>query len=353
MRKLKVGIIGATGMVGQRFISILSSHPWFDVSVLAASSRSEGKTYKDAVSGRWNMETDIPENISSKKVLNIFDYEKICSQVDFVFCAVNLNEDDVRNLEYEYAKHECPVVSNNSAHRWTDDVPIIIPEINHEHIKIIEKQKKRIGTKRGFIVAKPNCSLQCFLPTIYPLKDIIESVYVSTYQAISGAGKTFNQFPEIIDNVIPYISGEEFKTDNEPLKILGTINGERIVNYNRIKIFSNCIRVPVSNGHLASVFVKFSKDISCDEIVNKWNEFNSLNLPSSPKQFIKYFFYFFRPQTKLDRDRDNGMGISVGRLSKCDDNHVKFVCLSHNTIRGAAGGAILCAELLHFHGYFD
>ena len=353
MRKLNVGIIGATGMVGQRFISILENHPWFNVSVIAASSRSEGKTYEEAVSGRWNMKSNIPKNISSKKLLNVFDYEKVSSQVDFVFCAVNMKEDDIKNLEYEYAKHECPVVSNNSAHRWTDDVPIIIPEINSEHIKIIDKQKKRIGTRRGFIVAKPNCSLQCFLPAIYPFKDVIELVFVSTYQAISGAGKTFEQFPEIVDNVIPYICGEELKTDNEPLKILGKIENNKIINANNIKIFSNCIRVPVSNGHLASVFMRFTKDISCDEIISKWNEFNTLNLPSSPKQFIKYFSENDRPQTKLDRGRDHGMGISVGRLSKCDDKQMKFVCLSHNTIRGAAGGAILCAELLHSNGYFD
>ena len=283
--------------------------------------------------------------------MNIFDYEKICSQVDFIFCAINMKEDDVRNLEYEYAKRECLVISNNSAHRWTDDVPIIIPEINHEHIKVIDSQKKRIGTKKGFIVAKPNCSLQCFLPAIYPLSNI-ESIYVSTYQAISGAGKTFDQFPEIIDNVIPYISGEEFKTNNEPLKILGTIENGKIVNAKFPKIISNCIRVPVSNGHLASVFVNFNEEISCDEIINKWENFNPLRLPSSPKQFIKYFHENDRPQTKLDRNRDNGMGISIGRLSKCDDKQIKFICISHNTIRGAAGGAVLCAELLHSRGYF-
>ena len=350
MEKLKVGIIGATGIVGQRFVSLLSNHPWFQISSLAASSKSEGKTYSEAVKGRWSMESEIPSEVSSKKIVNVQDYKKISSLVDFVFCAVNMKKEDLQNLEYNYAKNECPVISNNSAHRWTEDVPIVIPEINCDHINIINSQKKRLGTKKGFIVSKPNCSLQCFLPVIYPLPSV-ESVIVSTYQAISGAGKTFSQFPEIVDNIIPYIEGEEFKTDNEPLKILGHIEGDKIVNAKSPRIISNCVRVPVSNGHMASVFLQFKENISCEKIIELWETFNPLNLPSSPKKFINYFPDLNRPQVKLERDIYNGMGISVGHLSKYSDNEIKFVCVSNNTIRGAAGGAILCAELLYSRGY--
>lgn len=351
MSKLRVGIIGATGMVGQRFISLLQRHKWFKVEVVAASAKSEGKTYKEAVSGRWYMKSDIPDEVARKEVLSVFDFEKISSMVDFVFCAVNMPEDDLRKLEYSYAKCECPVVSNNSAHRWTEDVPIVIPEVNAHHIDIIESQKKRLGTKKGFIVAKPNCSLQCFLPLIAPLPEV-DFVCVSTYQAISGAGKVFSSFPEIEDNIIPYIKGEEFKTENEPLKVLGHIENGKIVNSTSPKIVSNCIRVPVSDGHTSSVFVRFKNEISCDEIVDIWQNFNPLSLPSSPKKFINYFEQNDRPQVRLDRNIENGMGISVGHLSKFSKNEVKFVSVSHNTIRGAAGGAILCAELLHSRGYF-
>lgn len=337
-------------MVGQRFVSLLQEHPWFKVEVVAASNRSEGKTYEEAVSERWYMNSSIPAEIANRKVLNVRDIKKISPMVDFVFCAVNMSEDDLRNLEYEYAKHECPVVSNNSAHRWTDDVPVIMPEINADHLGIIRLQRMRLGTKKGFIVAKPNCSLQCFLPLIAPLPEV-DFVYVSTYQAISGAGKTFSSFHEIIDNIIPYIKGEEFKTENEPLKILGSIENGKILNASSPKIVSNCIRVPISDGHTSSVFVRFKNKITSEGIIDIWKNFNPLSLPSSPKKFINYFEQSDRPQVKLNRNIENGMGISVGHLSNFSENEVKFVSVSHNTIRGAAGGAILCAELLHSRGY--
>ncbi len=351
MSKLRVGIIGATGMVGQRFVSLLQGHPWFKVEVLAASKKSEGKTYGEAVSGRWYMKSVVPVDLADKKILDVCDFKKISSMVDFVFCAVNMPDDDLRSLEYSYAKCECPVVSNNSAHRWTDDVPIIIPEINADHVGVVKSQRKRIGTKRGFIVAKPNCSLQCFLPLIAPLCGV-EFVAVSTYQAISGAGKVFSSFPEIDDNIIPYIKGEECKTENEPLKVLGHIENGKIISSSSPRIVSNCIRVPISDGHTSSVFVRFKNKVSCDEIIDKWKNFNPLSLPSSPRQFINYFEQDDRPQVKMDRNIENGMGISVGHLSKFSENELKFVSVSHNTIRGAAGGAILCAELLHSRGYF-
>lgn len=340
-------------MVGQRFVQILENHPWFEIEVLAASERSEGKTYEEAVAKKWSMESPIPKNLSSKMVMNsIKDCQKICSTVDFVFCAVNMNKNEIKNLEDTYARNECPVVSNNSAHRWTPDVPVVIPEVNADHIKIINSQKKRLKTKKGFVAAKPNCSLQCFLPAIYPLIRFgIDSVIVSTYQAISGAGKTFEQFPEIIDNVIPYIAGEEQKTETEPLKILGKVGKDEIINAYGPKIVANCIRVPVSNGHLASIFVEFKNDVYTDAIIKTWEDFNPLNLPNSPKKLLNYFYDNDRPQVKLDRNIENGMGISIGRLDKYSNNKVKFVCISHNTVRGAAGGAILFAELLYKNGY--
>ncbi|MBR0183837.1 MAG: aspartate-semialdehyde dehydrogenase [Clostridia bacterium] len=353
MKKLKVGIIGATGMVGQRFVQILENHPWFEVKALAASSRSKGKRYIDAVKEKWCMTTEIPKKFENLILMDSSsDCEKICSMVDFIFCAVNIKKEDVINLENMYAKNECPVISNNSAHRWTLDVPLVIPEVNPEHINVIEIQKKRLNTKKGFIAVKPNCSLQCFLPVLYPIKKFgIKSIIVSTYQAISGAGKTFENFPEIVDNVIPYIDGEEQKTELEPLKILGKVGKNSILNAETPKIISNCIRVPISNGHLASVFAEFENDVSTDEIINIWENFNPINLPSSPKKLIKYFYENNRPQIKLDRNRDNGMGFNVGRLTKYDKNKIKFVCSSHNTIRGAAGGAILLAELLYKEKY--
>lgn len=351
MRKLKVGIIGATGMVGQRFIQLLENHPWFEVEILAASSRSKGKSYEESV--KWKMDSKIPENIKSKIIMDsVDDCEKICSLVDFVFCAVNMEKEQLQKLEYSYAKNECPVVSNNSAHRWTPDVPVLIPEVNPEHIKVIDYQRKRLGTKKGFVSAKPNCSIQCFVPPLFPLlKFGVESVIISTYQAISGAGKTFSEFPEINDNVIPYISGEDEKTETEPLKILGSLGPEGIIPNDSIRIISSCVRVPVSDGHLASVFVKFKNEVNEEEILDIWNNFNPLTLPSSPKQLIKYFYENDRPQVKLDRDRDNGMGFNVGRLKKISKNEIKFICMSHNTIRGAAGGAILFSELLYERGY--
>ena len=353
MKKLKVGIIGATGMVGQRFIQILENHPWFEIKILAASKNSKNKTYIEAVKKKWCLKTEIPKKLENLILMDsVDDCKKICSLVDFIFCAVNIEKKDVINLENMYAQNECPVISNNSAHRWTPDVPLIIPEINPEHAKIIEIQKKRLKTKKGFIAVKPNCSLQCFLPVLFPIRKFgIKSVIISTYQAISGAGKIFENFPEIIDNIIPYIDGEEQKTELEPLKILGKINNNIIINADKPKIISNCIRVPVSNGHLASVFVEFENEIFTDEIINIWENFNPISLPSSPENLIKYFYENNRPQVKLDRNRDNGMGFNVGRLIKYDKNKIKFICSSHNTIRGAAGGAVLLAELLYKQKY--
>ena len=353
MKKLKVGIIGATGMVGQRFVQLLENHPWFEIKALAASEKSKGKTYKEAVRNRWKMNTPIPEFLENEILLGcVSDCKKICQSVDFVFCALNMEKNELKELEYTYAKNDCPVISNNSAHRWTEDVPILIPEINPEHIKIIDIQRKRLKTKKGFIATKPNCSLQCFLPAIFPLMKFgIKSVIVSTYQAISGSGKTFAEFPEIEDNIIPYISGEEEKTENEPFKILGYLDDDKIVTCKKFDITSSCVRVPVSDGHLASVFVEFEKEVSENEIIDIWENFNPIKLPSSPKKLIKYFSKSDRPQTRLDRNRDNGMGFNIGRLQKYEKNKIKFICMSHNTIRGAAGGAILFSELLYDKGY--
>ncbi len=360
MKKVyNVGIIGATGMVGQRFITLLENHPFFKVKVLAASSNSKGLKYSDAVEGRWKMKGEIPSSVKDLVVLDAMgDANLIASTVDFVFCAVNMAKEDIKNLEYKYAKLECPVVSNNSAHRSTEDVPMIIPEINASHIGIINSQKKRLGTKRGFIAVKSNCSLQSYVPLLAPLRCFgIEEVFCSTYQAISGAGKTFDTFPEIVDNCIPFIKGEEEKSEKEPLKIFGTIENDKIVDANDIKISAQCVRVAVSDGHLATVFVKFKNKPTKEEIIDKWENYKTaidgLDLPSAPSKFITYFKEDDRPQSKLDRDLYNGMGISVGRLREDNIFDYKFVGLSHNTIRGAAGGAILLAELLAKKGYLD
>ncbi len=360
MKKYNVGIIGATGMVGQRFATLLENHPWFNVKVLAASGRSAGKTYEEAVGNRWAMKTAMPESMKNMIIKNAEeDIEEIANAVDFVFCAVNMKKDEIKALEEAYAKHECPVVSNNSAHRGTKDVPMVVPEINSDHIEVIEAQRKRLGTKRGFIAVKSNCSLQSYVPAIYPLdKDFdVEDVLVCTYQAISGAGKTFETFPEIVDNVIPFIGGEEEKSEQEPLKIWGKIENGEIVNAVKPHFTAQCLRVPVSDGHMAAVFVRFNKKPTKEQILAKWQEFKGaaqeLMLPSAPKQFLHYFEEDNMPQTKLQRDLEGGMAVSIGRLREDTQYDYKFVCLSHNTLRGAAGGAVLLAELLCAKGYFD
>ena len=359
MKNYKVGIIGATGMVGQRFALLLADHPWFDVKVLAASPRSKGKKYVEAVDGRWAMTQPIPEKLKDMVVLSATDdIEEITSQVDFVFCAVDMKKDEIRALEEEYAKHECPVISNNSAHRGTEDVPMIVPEINPEHAEVIEAQRKRLGTKKGFIAVKSNCSLQSYVPALFPLSKFgIKKALVCTYQAISGAGKTFDRWPEIVDNVIPYIGGEEEKSEQEPLKIWGKVENGKIVNAASPEFTAQCIRVPVSDGHLAAVFVSFENKPSKEEILNIWKEFSgepqSLELPHAPKQFLHYFEENDMPQTKLCRDIEGGMAVSIGRLREDSQYDYKFVCVSHNTLRGAAGGAVLMAELLCAKGYMD
>ena len=359
MKKYNVAVIGATGMVGQRFCLLLENHPWFNVVALAASPSSAGKKYRDAVAGRWAMPSPVPEKFADMTVLDAeADLGKIASAADFVFCAVNMKKDEIKALEERYAKAEVPVISNNSAHRFTPDVPMIIPEINPDHAEIIGAQKKRLGTKRGFIAVKSNCSLQSYVPALHPLRKYgIKAVAVSTYQAISGAGKTFDRMPEIIDNVIPYIGGEEEKSEREPLKIWGHIEGGEIVCTDTPKITAQCLRVPVSDGHTAAVFVSFEKKPAKEEILRAWAEFSGepqkLALPSAPKQFLHYFEEENRPQAKLDRNLENGMAVSVGRLREDILFDYKFVCLSHNTLRGAAGGAVLMAELLAAKGYFD
>lgn len=360
MKKYNVGIIGATGMVGQRFSLLLANHPWFNVTALAASASSAGKTFETAVSGRWAMTEEIPQNL---KDMVIFDAEKdideIVSKVDFVFCAVNMKKDEIKALEEKYAKKECPVISNNSAHRFTADVPMIIPEINPRHADVIEAQKKRLGTKKGFIAVKSNCSLQSYVPALYPLDEKfgIDKVLVCTYQAISGAGKTFDRWPEIVDNVIPYIGGEEEKSEKEPLKIWGEVEDGEIKLADSPKFTAQCIRVPVSDGHLAAVYVTFKNKPAKDEILDIWKNFagepQSLELPNAPKQFLNYYTEDDMPQTKLCRTLENGMAVSVGRLREDTQYDYKFVCVSHNTLRGAAGGAVLLAELLCAKGYMD
>ncbi len=359
MKKYNVGVIGATGMVGQRFMTLLDNHPWFDVKVLAASPRSAGKKYSDAVGAKWCMDVEIPEAMKDIVVMDATaDIEKIASQVDFVFCAVDMKKDEIKALEEAYAKAECPVISNNSAHRHTPDVPMIVPELNADHAKIIPAQRKRLGTKRGFIAVKSNCSLQSYVPALYPLSKFgIKDVLVCTYQAISGAGKTFQTWPEMIDNVIPFIGGEEEKSEKEPLKIWGKVEGDEIVPATSPNFTAQCIRVPVSNGHMGAVFVRFENKPSKEEILNIWKEFagraQELDLPHAPKQFLHYFEEDNMPQTKLQRNLEGGMAISVGRLREDTQYDYKFVCLSHNTLRGAAGGAVLMAELLCAEGYMD
>ena len=350
-QKLRVGILGATGMVGQRFISLLENHPWFEVVTLAASPRSAGKTYEEAVGGRWKMDTPMPEAVKKLVVMNVNDVEHVASTVDFVFSAVDMSKDEIKAIEEAYAKTETPVVSNNSAHRWTPDVPMVVPEINPEHFDVIEFQKKRLGTKRGFIAVKPNCSIQSYAPVLTAWKEFEPyEVVATTYQAISGAGKTFKDWPEMEGNIIPFIGGEEEKSEQEPLRIWGKIENGVIVKATEPKITCQCIRVPVLNGHTAAVFVKFRKKPTKEQLIEKLENFKGLpqelNLPSAPKQFIRYMTEDNRPQVTLDVNYENGMGIHVGRLREDSIYDWKFVGLSHNTVRGAAGGAVLCAETL-------
>ncbi|SMC84473.1 aspartate-semialdehyde dehydrogenase [Papillibacter cinnamivorans] len=357
MEKLKVGIVGATGMVGQRFVTLMDGHPWFDLKVVAASGRSSGKTYREAVEARWAMSVPIPacaENLMVKNAVE--DAERIAEEVDFIFSAVDMKKEEIRALEERYAKLECPVVSNNSAHRFTPDVPMVIPEINPEHLDVIGALRKRLGVKRGLIAVKSNCSLQSYVPAIHPLRAFSpEKLLVCTYQAISGAGKTFATWPEMVDNVIPYIGGEEEKSEREPMKIWGTVKDGVIVPAASPAITAQCLRVAASDGHMAACFATFAKKPPIDEILSVWKEFKGrpqeLSLPTAPKQFIHYFEEESRPQTRLDRDLEKGMAISVGRLRPDTQYDIKFVSLSHNTLRGAAGGAVLLAELLCAEGY--
>ena len=359
MKQYHVAVIGATGMVGQRFVSLLQNHPWFQVTTLAASSHSAGKTYEQAVGSRWMMSTPIPEQVRSIVVKDaVADAEEIARSVDFAFCAVDMKKEEIRALEERYSKLECPIMSNNSAHRFTPDVPMMIPEINDDHAEIIAAQRKRLGTKRGFIAVKSNCSLQSYVPALHPLRSFgITKVLACTYQAISGAGKNFETWPEMVDNVIPFIGGEEEKSEREPLKIWGTLTDTEIVPATAPSITTQCIRVPVTDGHLAAVFVSFEKKPTIEEIKNAWQSYAGYpqqhQLPSAPAQFLTYFEEENRPQTKLDRDLEKGMGVSIGRLREDSQYDYKFVCLSHNTVRGAAGGAVLMAETLASKGYLD
>ncbi len=356
MSKLRVGILGATGMVGQRFISLLDNHPWFEVTTVAASPRSAGKTYEEAVGSRWKMTTPMPEAVKNLVVLNVNEVDKVASQVDFVFSAVDMTKDEIKAIEEAYAKTETPVVSNNSAHRWTPDVPMVVPELNPEHLDVIADQKKRLGTEKGFIVVKPNCSIQSYTPMLHALKEFEPQVVVATtYQAISGAGKTFAEWPEMVDNVIPYIGGEEEKSEQEPLRIWGKVEDGVIKKAEGPVITCQCIRVPVTDGHTAAVFVSFKTKPTKEQILKAWKEFKGLpqelKLPSAPEQFITYFEEDNRPQAKLDRDTEKGMGVFAGRLREDTVYDYKFVGLSHNTKRGAAGGAVLIAELLYAQKY--
>ena len=356
MEKLKVGIIGATGMVGQRFITLLHDHPYFEIKMLIAGPRSAGKTYAEAVEGRWKMKTECPRDILDMTVVSSEEVEYVANNVDFVFCAVNMPKADTLALEERYARADVPVVSNNSANRWTPDVPMVIPEINHAHLEVIAAQRERFGTKRGFIAVKPNCSIQSYVGALTPLmKYGIKEVVATTYQAISGAGKTFNEWPEMIDNVIPYIGGEEEKSEREPLRVWGTVENGKIVPAAAPLITTQCIRVPVTDGHMAAVFVKFENKPTKEEILADWESFvgraQELELPSAPEKFLTYFEEDNRPQTKLDRDIYGGMGVTIGRLREDTLFDYKFVGLSHNTLRGAAGGAVLIAELLYKEGY--
>ena len=355
-QKLKVGILGATGMVGQRFISLLENHPWFEVTTVAASPRSAGRTYEEAVGGRWKMTTPMPEAVKNLVVLNVNEVEKVAAEVDFVFSAVDMTKDEIKAIEDAYAKTETPVVSNNSAHRWTPDVPMVVPEINPEHFDVIEFQKKRLGTTRGFVAVKPNCSIQSYAPVLTAWKEFEPyEVVATTYQAISGAGKTFKDWPEMEGNIIPFIGGEEEKSEQEPLRLWGKIEDGVIKKADNMVITTQCVRVPVLNGHTAAVFVKFKKQPTKEQLIEKLAQFSGLpqelELPSAPKQFIQYLEEDNRPQVSLDVDYENGMGVSVGRIREDSVYDFKFIGLSHNTVRGAAGGAVLCAELLKAKGY--
>lgn len=357
-KKLRAGVIGATGMVGQRFILLLQDHPYFELVRLAASSRSAGKTYAEALNGRWKMKTAMPEKVAGMPVYDASEVDTVAEGLDIVFCAVDMPKDEIKRLEEAYAKAEVPVMSNNSANRWTEDVPMIVPEVNDTHLSVIEAQRRRLGTKRGFIAVKPNCSIQSYVPALTPLMEYgVKEVVATTYQAISGAGKTFADWPEMNDNVIPYIGGEEEKSEKEPLRVWGTVENGRIVPAKTPLITTQCIRVPVSDGHLAAVFVNFERKPSKEAILEAWKNFKGapqlLGLPSAPEQFITYFEEDNRPQTGLDRDIYGGMGVTVGRLREDTMFDYKFVALSHNTLRGAAGGAMLTAELLYRKGYLD
>ena len=360
MRKnYKVAVVGATGMVGQRFIALLEKHPWFSIEMLAASGRSKGKSYEEAVGSRWAMDTPIPEKVKRMTVLDASqDAALIASGVDFIFCAVNMPKPEIRELEERYARLECPVISNNSAFRAQPDVPMMIPEINAEHAAVIASQRERLGTKRGFVAVKSNCSIQSYVPALHPLMKFgITKVLACTYQAISGAGKTFETWPEMVDNLIPYIGGEEEKSEQEPMKVWGHIEDGKIVNATSPLITTQCLRVPVSNGHTAAVFVSFENKPSIEEIKECWASFSGrpqeLKLPSAPERFLHYFEEPDRPQARLDRDIENGMAVSIGRLREDTQYDYKFVCLSHNTLRGAAGGSVLDAELLAAEGWLD
>ena len=355
-KKLKVGILGATGMVGQRFISLLENHPWFEVVTVAASPRSAGKTYEEAVGGRWKMDTPMPEGVKSLVVLNVNEVEKVAETVDFVFSAVDMTKEEIKAIEEAYAKTETPVVSNNSAHRWTPDVPMVVPEINVEHFDVIESQKKRLGTERGCIAVKPNCSIQSYTPCLAAWKEFgPKEVVATTYQAISGAGNTFKDWPEMVENIIPFIGGEEEKSEQEPLRVLGKVEDGQIVKAQLPKITCQCIRVPVLNGHTAAVFINFEKKPTKEQLIEKLTSYKGFpqeaGLPSAPKQFVRYMEEENRPQVTLDVDYENGMGVSIGRLREDTIYDYKFIGLSHNTVRGAAGGAVLCAEALTAKGY--
>ena len=355
-KKLKVAVLGGTGMVGQRFVTLLENHPWFQVTAIAASPRSAGRSYEEAAGGRWKMQSPMPESVRNLIVKNVNQVEEVAADVDFVFSAVDMSKDEIRAIEDAYAKTETPVVSNNSAHRWTPDVPMVVPEINPEHFEVIAAQKKRLGTTRGFVAVKPNCSIQSYAPAIFALKEFgPKEVVATTYQAISGAGKTFADWPEMNANIIPYIGGEEEKSEQEPLRIFGKVEGDHIVKAESPLITTQCIRVPVLDGHTAAVFVNFEKKPTKEEIIDRWVNFRGLpqelELPSAPKQFIQYLEEDDRPQVRLDVNYENGMGVSLGRLREDTLFDYKFVGLSHNTLRGAAGGAVLCAELLTAQKY--
>ena len=357
-RKLRVGILGATGMVGQRFISLLEDHPWFEVVTGAARPRSAGKTYEEAVGGRWKMTSPMPEAVKKLEVANVNEIEKVAAGVDFVFSAVDMTKEEIRKIEEAYAKTETPVVSNNSAHRWTPDVPMVIPEVNIDHFDVIADQRKRLGTARGFIAVKPNCSIQSYAPCLAAWKEFgPKEVVATTYQAISGAGKTFEDWPEMVENVIPYIGGEEEKSEQEPLRVLGRVENGQIVKADLPKITCQCVRVPVLNGHTAAVFINFEKKPSKEELIRRLESYKGFpqeaDLPSAPKQFIRYLTEDDRPQVKLDVDYERGMGVTIGRLREDTIYDYKFIGLSHNTVRGAAGGAVLCAEALTAKGYIQ